>query len=229
MGSVGMTTLLNIQLDCPVCGVRFGSRAVRSVTRVGQDTDFRPRVAGDDPLPHYVHACPQCRFAAFEGDFDEVEPAVREFVLSGGVDEVEGDDQPPGALAGSTKYLLAALCYEHDSRATLMRMADLYLRASWCARLEGRREREQESQMAAILRFEAALAAGEVPLEQEQTILYLLGELYRRVGRYELAEAMLKKAADFDPEQGDPQITMLAEQQREAAVSGRSENMVIGV
>ncbi len=221
-----MTKLLVIELVCPVCGTHFSSRAVRSVTTVGQDTDFCPRVVGENPVAHYVHVCPRCHFAAFEGDFDQVQPQVREFVLSAAFDDVL-EAEAPGALLGSTKYLLAARCYEHDARATRVHLADLYLRASWCARAEGDIERERACQLEAILRFEEAIAEGEVPPERQQTILYLIGELYRRVGRYELAETMLKRAADYQAEHRDPDIAALARQQYRAAMLHRCNNMVI--
>lgn len=212
---------------CPVCSTKFGSLMVCSTNRVGQDTDFRPHVAGSDPLPHYVHACPHCFFAAFEGDFEEAEPEVRDFVLGGGVEGVGAEAEPAGSIRGSSKYLLASVCYERDSRATRLRIADLYLRASWCSRAEGDALRERQCQIEAVGRFEAALAADEVARGQEQSVVYLVGELYRRVGRYELAEVMLERAAQFDASLRDERLARLARQQLEVARQHRSEGMEI--
>ena len=223
-----MTTLITIRLTCPVCGTTFSSQAIGSTNQVGQDTDFRPHTAGLDPLPHYVHVCPNCFFAAFQGDFEKVEERVRQFVLSGKLrpEEIVGAE-PVGALKGSTKYLLAARCYEHDSRATNLRLADLYLRASWCARQEGRKQRERECQTEAVLRFEKAVDEGEVAEDQLQVTLYLIGELYRRLGLFELAVQFFDEALQAVTGAENLSLVALIRRQRNAALNGRSHNMVI--
>jgi uncharacterized protein (DUF2225 family) len=224
-----MTTLVNIELTCPVCETRFDSHRIASTNSMGQDTDFRPRAAGLDPQPHYVHVCPRCLFAAFEGDYGGVEDSVREFVLSG---RHAPEELVPGgqaaSISGSVKYLLAARCYSEDTRASDLRLADLYLRASWCARVEGEAAREREAQCQSILLFEEALEAGEVADGQRRTILYLLGELYRRVSRYELALAMFDAAAEAPPpDEDDGRYEALVKRQRAAAEARLCDNMQI--
>ncbi len=229
---MAMTTLVSIELTCPVCATRFTSQRIVSMHSIGQDTDFRPHSGGVDPQPHYVHACPKCMFAAFELDYQTLQDPVREFVMRLGhrPDQVLLD-QDRIDLSGSTKYLLAARCYSHDSRASDLRLADLYLRASWCARQENLVEREHEAQCQAALLFEKALEVGEVADDQLKTILYLLGELYRRVGRYELATALFDKAfailGEDDSEDSDERLALLIQRQRAAATVGSCENMVI--
>lgn len=224
-----MTTLVNIELTCPVCGTQFGSQRIASTNSIGQDSDFRPINAGVDPQPHYVHVCPRCLFAAFEGDYAKTQDAVRDFVLGGGHHPEELVPGPGRSLlTGSTKYLLAARCYGHDTRASDLRLADLYLRASWCARQEELPEREQAAQCEAILLFEKALDADEVAEGQLRTILYLLGELYRRVGRYELAVAMFDRALEADPgEEAEERFEGLIRRQRAAALERQNRNMAI--
>ena len=223
-----MTTLITIRLTCPVCGTVFASQAIGSTSRRGQDTDFRPHSLGLDPLPHYVHVCPNCCFAAYQGDFDGVQPSVREAVLTGKIraEEIIAGE-PRGALKGSTKYLLAARCYEYDSRSNALKQADLYLRASWCARQEGRRFRERQCQTEAVLRFEEALENEEVQNRQVQVTLYLIGELYRRLGLFELAVDYFDRAIQVPPEMADPRLMRLIRRQREAALEHRTENMTV--
>lgn len=225
-----MSIMFRIELTCPVCGAGFTSVSVVAANRVGQDTDFRPHTLGADPLPHYVHLCPYCCFAAFEGDFDSAQESVAEHVLSGALRRHPVcSDEDPSTLNGSSKYLLAAQCYQYDSRATGLRLGDLYLRASWCARQEGNPRREQQCQVTALLRFEEALASGEVSADQELSILYLIGELYRRLGRYELAVAILQQASETSTEDNAPRLLQLIRRQRQAAMRHQSENMIIEV
>jgi len=61
-----MTTLATIELTCPVCYAHFASHRIASTNSVGQDHGLRP-ARRIDPQPHYVHVCPECLFAAFEG------------------------------------------------------------------------------------------------------------------------------------------------------------------
>lgn len=230
-----MTTLMTIDLTCPVCDTRFQSHRIASTNSMGQDTDFRPHVAGADPQPHYVHVCPHCKFAAFELDYELMPDTVREFMHSGRYRPQEVMLRSDAAeMSGSTKYLLAALCYAHDSRASELRLADLYLRASWCARREGLTERERQAQCRAALLFEKALAGDEVADDQLKTIQYLLGELYRRIGRHELALAMFDAALaadgdeqDADDEEARVRLDALIRRQRQAALSHDARNMVI--
>ena len=222
-----MTTIVSIRLECPVCRTQFQSRSAASGVAIGQDTDFRKHFAGHDPVAYQVHACPQCRFCAFEGDYAQVEEPLREFVLGGGLTSVARPVGRDGELSGSTKYLLAAACYEKDSRATMMRMADLFLRASWCARAENRRQREQQCQREAVLRFEQALDTESEGSDQRPTLLYLLGELYRRIGLYDIAAALFTQALETTEPEPDENLTALLRRQRDAAQAHRSENMTI--
>jgi uncharacterized protein (DUF2225 family) len=222
-----MTTLVSIKLTCPVCRTAFDSRSMASGVTIGQDTDFRKHYAGYDPLAFQVHVCPQCRFAAFEGDFEEVQDLVKEHVLAGDFLEAVPAARQEGELPGSTKYMLAAACYRHDSRATFVRLADLNLRASWCARTESRRQREKQCQIESIVEFEKALEGADPLGDQRTTVLYLLGELYRRVGRHEFAITMFDRVLEELGPETDTQFVDLVRRQRTAAEGHRSENMVI--
>ena len=233
-----MNTLVDIQLTCPVCETPFASRRISLTDSVGQDTDFRPKTVGVDPQPHYVHVCPNCLFAAFEGDYESVQDSVRELVLQGEHDpwELVGEERNTLRLSGSTKYLLATRCYSRDARASDLRLADLYLRASWCARQENDGDREREAQFQSIMLFEKAMADDEVAEDQLTMIRYLVGELYRRVGRHELALALFQQALearedDGDDKDGDEEeagrFSSLIQRQRAAAEAGQSDNMEI--
>ncbi len=225
-----VTTLIAIRLTCPVCGTSFSSQAIGSTNRVSQDTDFRPRSIGLDPLPHYVHVCPQCCFAAYQGDFEDTPDAVRQAVLTGRLQSdhlLRGEAR--GALKGSSKYLLAARCYQHHPGADDLQLADLFLSASWCSRDENRPDRERQCQTEAVLHFEAAIDASSIEPAQLATILYLVGELYRRLGLFEVSISFFDqalRAAEGDA--GDP-VGALVARQRGFAAGRRSDNMTIDI
>ena len=199
-----------------------------SCSSAGQDTDFRPHFLGLDALPLMVHACPRCCFAGYESDFEKVEPAVKRFVLTEELraDEIIGGEEREH-LRGSSKYMLAARCRAADPAAREIEVADLYLRAAWCARSENLRDREQQCQSEAVLRFEQALDTGSVEANERPTILYLVGELYRRLGMFDVACDYFDEALHSAEEAGDPHLVALIQQQEQAARAGQSENMVI--
>ena len=76
-----MTTLQQIELQCPVCETRFRSQAVVSTNSFGgKRTDFHERAAGTQPLPYLVHTCNRCGYTGAERDFTEeaeVTPGLR--------------------------------------------------------------------------------------------------------------------------------------------------------
>ncbi|MCX7598161.1 MAG: DUF2225 domain-containing protein [Armatimonadetes bacterium] len=221
-----MTTIMPETLTCPVCGTVFEAWCVGSCSTCGKDTDFRPHYLGMDPLSVFVQACPRCHFAGYPGDFESVPAEVKRFVLSGGLraEEVVGQE-PPDELRGSTKYILAARCLAADPDTEDLEVADLYLRASWCARMERFPERERECQAEAVARFEQALETGRVESEQRAVILYLVGELYRRLGMFDVARQFFDEALHASPDEHEPGLMALIQRQDEAARARRSENM----
>ena len=62
-----MTTLQQIELQCPICETRFRSQAVVSTNSFGgKRTDFHERAAGTQPLPYLIHMCNRCGFSGSE-------------------------------------------------------------------------------------------------------------------------------------------------------------------
>jgi uncharacterized protein (DUF2225 family) len=204
----------------------FSGQVPTALRQVGQDSDLRPLFGGADPLPHLVHVCPECCYAAYHSDFGGVTPEVRRHVLSGALraEEIIGDE-PRDGLRGSSRYLLAARCYAQNPETADTELADLYLRASWCARCEGLRDRERECQSEAALLTERALSHGAVEPEGRQSALYLLGEMYRRLGMFEVACTCFDEALHVPQALSEPRTMALIERQLEAAKARRSENM----
>ena len=67
-----MTTLQQIELQCPICETRFRSQTVVSTNSFGgKRTDFHERAAGTQPLPFLIHTCNRCGFSGSERDFTE--------------------------------------------------------------------------------------------------------------------------------------------------------------
>ena len=130
-----MTTLNHIELACPICTTAFRSQTVVNTNAFGgKRTDFHERAAGMQPLPFFVHLCTTCGFAGVERDFCEeiqLEEETRErvlFELAPIMAPIMARESPTGSL----KYEHAARVAEWQG-AEPRYLADLFLRAAWCA------------------------------------------------------------------------------------------------
>jgi uncharacterized protein len=208
-----MTTLRQIELNCPICGNSFQSQAVVSTNAFGgKRTDFHERAAGTQPLAYLVHMCGQCGYSGGEGDFTgvtEVSPLVREQVLR------ELAPKTPDSTMGSAKYEAAAKVAEWQG-VDPRHIADLLLRAAWCCVDEDDVEAERYFRRLAAWTFKQALRSYDgVGAEERAVLTYLVGELWRRIGDADQAKEWFDRVAD-EIVDSDSQhwILAAAEQQR---------------
>jgi uncharacterized protein len=211
-----MTTLQQIELQCPICETRFRSQTVVSTNSFGgKRTDFHERAAGTQPLPYLIHTCSRCGYSGADRDFTDgadVSPILKERVWSELAPAINN-----GTRTGSEKYEAAAKVAEWQG-ADPRHVADLLLRASWCCVDEGDTEAERFFRRKAAWKFEEALSAFDgVPRDERAVINYLVGELWRRVGDTTLAETWFDRVRSelVDPE-AQQWIIEAADQQRDA-------------
>jgi uncharacterized protein (DUF2225 family) len=183
-----MTTLLRIELTCPVCSKTFSSQTVLPPHTPGRKrTDFHEQAAGVQPLPYLVHTCPTCGYSGSDQDFGHearVDPRIATHVW---------DELTPkladGPMTGSEKYEFAAKVAAWQG-AELQHIGDLLLRAAWCCVEEGDVEAERYFRRQAAWALEAALASWDGVAKDGRAVLtYLVGELWRRVGDVKTAAA----------------------------------------
>jgi uncharacterized protein (DUF2225 family) len=182
-----MTALRQIELRCPSCGHEFSSQTVTSTNAFGgKRTDFHERAAGTQPLPFQVHMCDKCGYSGAERDFTEqteISPLVREHVWA------ELSPHVGGVASGSEKYEAAAKVAEWQG-ADQRCIGDLWLRAAWCCVDEGDVEAERYFRRHAAWAFEQALEFYDtVPRDERAVLVYLVGELWRRIGDVKQANA----------------------------------------
>lgn len=182
-----MTTLNERDLTCPLCGSTFTTNLVGSFSIGEKESDFCPRYLGMSPLPFFVHDCPGCGYVGYEVDFEPIDAGrIVEKLTKALKGMAQGE-----RLTGLDKYRrMAILGVERGSKN--VEIADAYLKASWCARVEGL-DGGRECQEKAIRYFELALAANEPSRDEKPVVTYLVGELCRRVGRVEPARKWLTK------------------------------------
>jgi uncharacterized protein len=189
-----MTTLQQVELQCPICETRFRSQSVVSTNSFGgKRTDFHERAAGTQPLPYLIHTCNRCGFSGADRDFSddaEISPILKERVWNELAPAIA-----TGTLTGSEKYEAAAKVAEWQALEP-RQIADLLLRASWCCVDEGDTEAERFFRRKAAWKFEESLESYDAIGREERAVLtYLVGELWRRVGDTARATTWLNRVA----------------------------------
>ena len=176
-----MTTLLNIQLTCPVCSRTFHSHTVLPTELpVRKRTDFHEEPVGMQPLPYLVHTCFTCGYSGDDREFGR-DACVKRDVVAQVWDQLT-PRVTAGPVTGSEKYELAAkvAAWQRDDP---LEVGDLLLRAAWCCVDEGDIEAERYFRRKAAWQFEAALNRCDgVEQNERASFTYLVGELWRRVG-----------------------------------------------
>lgn len=199
---------------CPVCDYEFKSKTVRTgkVRLIGADSDLRPRYQGVDSLKYDAILCPKCGYAALNRYFN--------FVMAGqakNIKEKISSTYTPMKEEGKiytyddaiTKHKMALL-------NTVVKNGKNSERAYTCLKLawldRGKREElmqgeyskdevkellEEEKELLtnAFEGFEAAFEKEDFPMcgMDQYTMMYLLAELGRRIGKESVAKRYVSK------------------------------------
>lgn len=178
---------------CPVCGTKFKDTVTFSMTTFGSYRDFQKQGAIGTYYTEMIISCPSCHFAGYQGDFDKDVPAeIKE--------KVKKELKPinPGkALDNVTECEFAAKIYGWK-KAKSSTIANITLVGSYL--LRGAKGTENERRMklqAETCRYlEDALQKGEIEEKQKAAVQYLIGELYRRQGKFDEAITWFNKSLE---------------------------------
>lgn len=208
------TSFKNSSFICPSCSKAFEARIVKSVTHQGQDSDFFPHYLGENPLPFFLVSCPECRFCAYPEDYapslsekNKVDPAFIKKILSLPVAKKLPDE--------ALKFFVAAKVYEENQRNPY-HIGNLYLRGSWCCRLLENRKLEIELQQLAVKFLKQAVDRSTITNPDNLPIvIYLVGELYRRLEDRQSAREWFGTVEEFVIDNEQQWILELTQKQAE--------------
>lgn len=190
--------LYDKEVNCPICNNVFHTKKVRSsaVRIEKRDTDFCIYYNSENPMLYTVWVCPNCGYAALESGFQEVSNVGKKQIIArisnNWVQRSFGEKRSVGEAIEA--YKLALLCGQliNVKKGVL---GILCLRLAWFHRYIGE-PRELEFLQHAVACFEEAFRYETLPIGNlgEIEILYLLGELNRRLEKYEEAIDWFNKA-----------------------------------
>lgn len=180
-----MTTCFRVAYLCPKCQTLFATMVVSSCSYAGKDTDFRPQYTGINPLPLFVHRCPNCNFVGREDEFEKpMEEISDEACVQLPQDPFDDGVQRYSDMAERMVV----------EGAEKLDIADVYLKAAWCARIDGQSEAERTALGKAAQLLTEALAEGSIEPELRAIFIYLVGELHRRCERFDQALNFFEQA-----------------------------------
>lgn len=173
-----MTTLAPIKLKCPVCTNEFESQVIGSCGFASKRTDFRPNYWGFNPTEYFYHLCPDCGFCGSKKYFEgliknkEIKMEIKQLgILT--------DYSLPEKVQRAANCLQIMRKHGKEEINNFL-IGDSWIKAFWWALSANK---EQEYGEKAIRFFEKALKGNQIPEDQIMGIRYLLGEIYRRIGK----------------------------------------------
>ena len=191
-----MELLFDVEFTCALCGRTFEDPQVAGPAGpTVQDSEFRTDSLGSQLWLHLVHTCPSCGFTDYGHDIeltDEERRQLREFLgmyLRG---------RSPEQLAGSHRYEILGRSLEVRNKASEA-IGNAYLRAAWMADDEERPERSRTFRAKAVKFFLRGFMQEEVAARDVPLYAYLIGELNRRLGRFDEAVQWFKKVQTRSP------------------------------
>lgn len=191
------------EVTCPMCGSRLCAREVGSGFAVGQDSDLLVRMKSKHIIQAEIHTCQGCRFSGYLKDFSinstpELGKRFRHEVmpkLSGG---------PRGSLSSTplpdVQYYWSYLSACFLNRSPL-KLGIRLLRAYWCLRLSPSRQlpsRELQRRKKLYLAGCVNHLRQSLRGNRNPHLYYLLGELNRRAGNFDVSTFYFEKFLSKD-------------------------------
>lgn len=195
------------EVECPVCETTFITYNFKSKSLPikEKESDFHEIYDFLNPLAFDIWVCPECLYAAKREDFEDVNTELIEKVAKDKnkrkkIANRANFNLPRDNNLGILSYRLAIMSYRYRKQSNAF-FGSLYLKACWIAREQGEKDIEIEFMRLVTDYYEKALSSGEKIGGQlsELGLIYLLGELYRRLGDLDKAGKYFMKVKQ-DPE-----------------------------
>ncbi|MGN7471321.1 DUF2225 domain-containing protein [Brevibacillus sp. SAFN-007a] len=234
-----VTALYDKTCICRHCQTAFSTKRIRSgaLTMIHRDSDFYTTFKEQslNPILYTVNVCPACGFAFTDPFTSKLAPwqkqAVAEHISSKWKPKDFGSIRKvPEAIVS---YKLAIYAAELTDQPHSVK-AGLYLRLAWLYRYQDNLPEELRFIAMAVDEYEKSYihsdyARGDKEMS-EVRLLYLIGELYRRLEKFDRAIRYFGKALAFRHQTIESGIIRMAQDQwqlaREESKAKKSEQKI---
>ncbi len=218
--------LYDKKIDCPFCKKQFKTKKVRSrfIKPLRVDSDFCPIFSEDDhsPLYYYVVICTECGLAFTEDFTDYFSQAARDKVakeITSRVDKNVDYCSERDFDTAIRTYKLAIYSAQLVKEKHIV-FAHLCLRLAWTYRGKGNRDEEVRFLKLALNEYEKVFTNSDFDPEKipEMQVLYMIGELNRRLGNYSEAVKYFATVTEHEDKSRYIKYVNLAREQWKLAV-----------
>ena len=210
-------SLYSKKVTCPICGKKFSSmKAKVSFCKVEKkDEDFCTHYVDLNPAYYEIFVCPYCAYSASETSFEEIKEEEIKLLKDAFSGRIVGRSFcTERSLNDAIAACKLAIHTAEIRKAKSSVLAGLCLKLAWLYRFASDKQEEIFLNYA-LQNYLEAFNKEEFPIGNlnEISMLYLLGELSRRLGKLNDAIAWFGKAVS-NPERGEnPRIEKLAREQ----------------
>ena len=193
-----MTTIVPVEITCSCCGVTYGSRKVTHIVNLGPvTTDILEMTPGEQPIRFQVFTCPSCGYTTSSTDNEQVDDETRRTVAELITPRLREMEPSPARNWEFLAVLQEAKGLDNFG------VGSIYLRAVWCASLDGQKAEEREYRRKVIEYFQRAFAREGVMEDRAYWTAYLIGEMYRRLGDIKNARTWFDTVINFNQKHHD--------------------------
>ncbi|WP_103105771.1 DUF2225 domain-containing protein [Brevibacillus reuszeri] len=223
---VNVSALYDKNCRCRHCEATFTTKRIRSgtLTMVKRDSDFYTTFTEQslNPIYYTVSVCPQCGFAFSDQFRDKLAPwqkqVVDEQISAKWTPKDFGHIRTLGEAIVSYKLAIYAAELTDQPHAV---KAGLYLRLAWLYRSQENTDEEIRFIDMAVDEYEQSyIHTDYLRSDKEMSevrLLYLIGELYRRLEKFDLAIKYFGKALAFRNHTIESGIIRMAQDQWQVA------------
>lgn len=191
---------------CLYCGHAFTSKKMRSGSQaiVKRDADFCTYYKNQNlnPILYTVFVCPACGFAFTEQFAPSMPPYVKKRIKTELADKWTPKDfgtvRTMAEAIAAYKLAIYSATLKEEAHSVL---GGLYLRLAWLYRFGGEPQEELRFLNMAVKEYEQSYVHSDyVKGDKEMSevrVLYLIGELMRRVGRYDQSILYFSKVIEL--------------------------------
>ncbi len=206
-------SLYSKKVTCPICNKQFSSMKakVNSCKVEKKDEDFCTHYVDLNPLYYDIFVCPFCAYSAYEHSFGEVNEAEIQLLKNAFSRRTVG--RSFCTQRGLNDAIAACKLAIHTAELRNAR-AGLCLKLAWLYRFAG--DKQEEVFLGYALRnYLEAFEKEELPIGNlnEISMMYLLGELSRRLGKLNDAIVWFGKVVMSPEKEENPKIEKLAREQ----------------
>lgn len=202
--------LYSKKVICPICGKNFSSlkAKVNSCKIASKDEDFCIHYVDINPMYYEFFVCPFCGYAASENSFRELSDTEIKLLKAAFSGRTVGRSFcTERSLIDAIATCKLAIHTAESRKAKASTLAGLCLKLAWLYRFASDKQEEVFLKYALDNYLEAFDKEG-LPIGNlsEVSVLYLLGELSRRLGMYNEAIAWFEKAVSSPDRLNNPRI-----------------------